>query len=267
VIDTWVITRRHRRTAASRHSRRRVSNYAAPSAVVCVSCGDGPRKRDAGPGQSGEADPPCERCGGILKSATVMFGQPSTARSCPAPFASPPPATPDDRGGQHATVCLPHPCAPSPPRVHRRTATTPYDELAASRREPSAPPSPASRHAAQPGQPQKWTPPGRPASGGADRNISLRTAGGYSAHAGTAPAVVVNALFHSPASPGAGSARTTGQDSACGHPDVEQVISNWTGPAPHARPGLVPEPNSPAAADVSYVTYPLTRMLNQVRDR
>jgi NAD-dependent deacetylase len=26
--------------------------------------------------RAGEADPPCTRCGGILKSATVMFGQP-----------------------------------------------------------------------------------------------------------------------------------------------------------------------------------------------
>jgi len=26
--------------------------------------------------RSGEDDPPCERCGGILKSATVSFGQP-----------------------------------------------------------------------------------------------------------------------------------------------------------------------------------------------
>ncbi len=26
--------------------------------------------------RAGETDPPCEQCGGILKSATVMFGQP-----------------------------------------------------------------------------------------------------------------------------------------------------------------------------------------------
>ena len=26
--------------------------------------------------RAGEADPPCERCGGILKSATISFGQP-----------------------------------------------------------------------------------------------------------------------------------------------------------------------------------------------
>src|SRR5215472_6653519 len=44
--------------------------------AVCVSCGDrspmaGALARD----DAGEEDPPCARCGGILKSATVMFGQ------------------------------------------------------------------------------------------------------------------------------------------------------------------------------------------------
>jgi NAD-dependent deacetylase len=45
--------------------------------VVCTGCGD----RTAMAGalarvRAGENDPPCARCGGILKSATVMFGQP-----------------------------------------------------------------------------------------------------------------------------------------------------------------------------------------------
>jgi len=44
--------------------------------VVCVSCGD---RTDMAAAldrvRAGEADPPCSRCGGILKSATVMFGQ------------------------------------------------------------------------------------------------------------------------------------------------------------------------------------------------
>jgi NAD-dependent deacetylase len=45
--------------------------------VICVGCGD--RSEMAATldrVRAGEADPPCERCGGILKSATVMFGQP-----------------------------------------------------------------------------------------------------------------------------------------------------------------------------------------------
>jgi NAD-dependent deacetylase len=45
--------------------------------VVCTGCGD----RTAMAGaldrvRAGETDPPCPGCGGILKSATVMFGQP-----------------------------------------------------------------------------------------------------------------------------------------------------------------------------------------------
>ena len=44
--------------------------------VVCLSCGD---RGPAGPAldrvRAGEDDPPCRRCGGILKSATISFGQ------------------------------------------------------------------------------------------------------------------------------------------------------------------------------------------------
>jgi len=44
--------------------------------VVCVSCGDRTEMAAAlDRVRAGEADPPCARCGGILKSATVMFGQ------------------------------------------------------------------------------------------------------------------------------------------------------------------------------------------------
>jgi NAD-dependent protein deacetylase/lipoamidase len=44
--------------------------------VVCMSCG----KRDPMPPvlervRAGEDDPPCTRCGGVLKSATISFGQ------------------------------------------------------------------------------------------------------------------------------------------------------------------------------------------------
>jgi NAD-dependent deacetylase len=44
--------------------------------VVCTSCGARTAMSDALVRvRAGEADPPCADCGGILKSATVMFGQ------------------------------------------------------------------------------------------------------------------------------------------------------------------------------------------------
>jgi NAD-dependent deacetylase len=44
--------------------------------VVCVRCGDRTQMTQVlDRVRAGEEDPPCERCGGILKSATVMFGQ------------------------------------------------------------------------------------------------------------------------------------------------------------------------------------------------
>ena len=44
--------------------------------VVCVSCGDrSPMAEALARVEAGEEDPACPRCGGILKSATVMFGQ------------------------------------------------------------------------------------------------------------------------------------------------------------------------------------------------
>jgi NAD-dependent protein deacetylase/lipoamidase len=45
--------------------------------AVCVQCGDrSPMAGTLARVESGEEDPDCRRCGGILKSATVMFGQP-----------------------------------------------------------------------------------------------------------------------------------------------------------------------------------------------
>jgi NAD-dependent deacetylase len=45
--------------------------------VICLSCGwRGPMQIVLERVRSGEDDPPCERCGGILKSATISFGQP-----------------------------------------------------------------------------------------------------------------------------------------------------------------------------------------------
>ncbi|MDQ6874088.1 MAG: NAD-dependent deacetylase [Actinomycetota bacterium] len=45
-------------------------------AVQCLSCGDRtPMPEVLGRVDAGEDDPPCRRCGGVLKSATISFGQ------------------------------------------------------------------------------------------------------------------------------------------------------------------------------------------------
>jgi len=45
--------------------------------VVCLTCGErAPTERALARVRAGEADPPCRSCGGILKTATVSFGQP-----------------------------------------------------------------------------------------------------------------------------------------------------------------------------------------------
>jgi len=44
--------------------------------VVCMSCGwRGPMQETLARVRAGEEDPPCKTCGGILKSATISFGQ------------------------------------------------------------------------------------------------------------------------------------------------------------------------------------------------
>jgi len=45
--------------------------------VVCMTCGTtGPMHEALARVRAGEEDPPCHACGGILKSATISFGQP-----------------------------------------------------------------------------------------------------------------------------------------------------------------------------------------------
>ena len=45
--------------------------------VICMSCSwRGPMQETLDRVRAGEDDPPCLRCGGILKSATISFGQP-----------------------------------------------------------------------------------------------------------------------------------------------------------------------------------------------
>lgn len=44
--------------------------------VVCMACGErAPMTKALARVRAGEADPPCRTCGGILKSATISFGQ------------------------------------------------------------------------------------------------------------------------------------------------------------------------------------------------
>ena len=44
--------------------------------VVCMACGErAPMERALARVEAGEDDPPCRSCGGILKSATISFGQ------------------------------------------------------------------------------------------------------------------------------------------------------------------------------------------------
>lgn len=79
VMDTWVITQNidglHQR--AGTPAERVLELHGTMYEAVCIGCG----ARTAMSAtldrvRSGEDDPSCEKCGGVLKSATVMFGQP-----------------------------------------------------------------------------------------------------------------------------------------------------------------------------------------------
>jgi NAD-dependent deacetylase len=49
--------------------------------VTCMQCGwRGPMSHALDRVRAGEDDPPCQQCGGILKSATISFGQPLVPR-------------------------------------------------------------------------------------------------------------------------------------------------------------------------------------------
>ena len=78
-IDTHVVTQNidelHQR--AGTPAERVLELHGTMFGVVCVGCGDRTAMADAlDRVRAGEADPACRECGGILKSATVMFGQP-----------------------------------------------------------------------------------------------------------------------------------------------------------------------------------------------
>jgi NAD-dependent deacetylase len=57
--------------------------------VVCLSCGESaPMERALDRVRAGEEDPPCRSCGGILKSATISFGQSLVAEDIERAFAA-----------------------------------------------------------------------------------------------------------------------------------------------------------------------------------
>jgi NAD-dependent deacetylase len=62
--------------AAGSDAGRIVEVHGSMRDVVCMSCGErAPMERALARVRAGEDDPPCRTCGGILKSATISFGQ------------------------------------------------------------------------------------------------------------------------------------------------------------------------------------------------
>lgn len=77
-IETLVITQNidglHQKAGVP--AERVLELHGSMFSVVCVGCGDrSPMDGALARVAAGEEDPGCARCGGILKSATVMFGQ------------------------------------------------------------------------------------------------------------------------------------------------------------------------------------------------
>jgi NAD-dependent deacetylase len=61
---------------AGTHPDRIVEIHGSIREVICMECGDrNPMQHALGRVDAGEEDPPCEKCGGILKSTTISFGQ------------------------------------------------------------------------------------------------------------------------------------------------------------------------------------------------
>jgi NAD-dependent deacetylase len=62
--------------AAGSSPERIVEIHGTLQRVVCMACGErAPMERALARVRAGEEDPPCRSCGGILKSATISFGQ------------------------------------------------------------------------------------------------------------------------------------------------------------------------------------------------
>jgi NAD-dependent deacetylase len=74
VLVTQNIDRLHQRAGSSPELVVEVHGNALE--VVCMACSErAPMERALARVRAGEADPPCRSCGGILKSATISFGQ------------------------------------------------------------------------------------------------------------------------------------------------------------------------------------------------
>jgi len=74
-LVTQNIDELHQRAGSS--AARVVEVHGTMHRCVCWGCGDeGPMAPVLDRVRAGEDDPPCMRCGGILKSATISFGQP-----------------------------------------------------------------------------------------------------------------------------------------------------------------------------------------------
>jgi NAD-dependent deacetylase len=62
--------------AAGSSPERVIEIHGTSREVVCMACGErAPMERALARVRAGEDDPPCRTCGGILKSATISFGQ------------------------------------------------------------------------------------------------------------------------------------------------------------------------------------------------
>jgi len=62
--------------AAGSSPDRMIEIHGTMREVMCMSCGErAPMERALDRVRAGEEDPPCRTCGGILKSATISFGQ------------------------------------------------------------------------------------------------------------------------------------------------------------------------------------------------
>ena len=62
---------------AAGHAREKIVEiHGTMREVMCMACGErAPMERALARVEAGEEDPPCRTCGGILKSATISFGQ------------------------------------------------------------------------------------------------------------------------------------------------------------------------------------------------
>lgn len=135
-ILKWVVTQNIDDLHQQAGSRRVIELHGSKREVVCLSCGSrGPAEEAVARFMSGEEDPACTRCGGILKLTAVMFGEPLPADALEEAF----------RAAREADLCLVvgsslqvYPAAEVPFRAATRGASlivvndepTPLDHLA-----------------------------------------------------------------------------------------------------------------------------------------